>query len=220
MAGDRDTLHGLSFAYRLLRPATPDGRTLVLLHGSGVDEDSLMPLAMEIAPHATVLAVRGRVPQEGGWRWYERITPTRFDQVSVRSEAGAFADFTTEAAKLHGIDLSRAIFLGYSNGANLISSTMLLRPGLIQRAALLRPMPVLDNAPRADLSKARILIVAGASDLTYAPFAPSLVDMMRAQGADVDARTIRAGHEFGVEDARIVRNWIDRTEPPSLAEST
>lgn len=210
----------LSFPYRLLRPASPDARTLVLLHGSGVDENSLVPLAAEVAPRATVLAVRGRVPQDGGWRWYERISPTRFDQESVRSEAEAFADFITEAAKRHEFDLRQTTFLGYSNGANLISSMMLLRPGLVRRAALLRPMPVLDDAPHADLSRAHVLVIAGVSDLTYAPFAPALVALLRERGADVEDRTIEAGHEFGAEDAAIVRRWLRPTEALYAADNT
>jgi phospholipase/carboxylesterase len=210
----------LPFHYRLLRPKSSDGRTLVLLHGSGVDETSLLPFASEIAPQATVLTVRGRVRQDNGWRWYERITPTRFDQESVRSEAGAFTDFMTEAAGQYGFDPQQAIFLGYSNGANLISSMLLLRPGLVCRAVLLRPMPVLDDVPRADLSNASILVIAGASDLTYAPFAPSLVSLLREQGADVDDRTIQAGHEFGTEDAAIIRRWLHRIESLTGADNT
>ncbi len=210
----------LSFHYRLLRPASPDGRTLVLLHGSGVDETSLVPFASEVAPDATVLTVRGRVPQDDGWRWYERITPTRFDQESIRTEAGAFADLMAEAATRHGFDLQQAMFLGYSNGANLISSVMLLRPGLVRRAALLRPMPVLDDAPRADLSDASILVIAGASDLTYAPFAPSLVALLRERGATVEDRIIQAGHEFGTEDAAAIRRWLHRIEALTVADNT
>jgi phospholipase/carboxylesterase len=210
----------LSFHYHLLRPASPDGRTLVLLHGSGVDEISLVPFASEIAPDATVFTVRGRVPQDDGWRWYERITPTRFDQESIRTEAEAFADFMAEAATRLEFDLQQMIFLGYSNGANLISSMMLLRPGLACRAALLRPMPVLDDAPRTDLSGASILVVAGASDLTYAPFAPSLVALLRERAADVEDRTIQAGHEFGTEDAAIIRRWLRRIEALAVADNT
>jgi phospholipase/carboxylesterase len=209
-----DTLmNDLSFPYRLHRPATPDGCILTLLHGSGVDENSLVPFAAEIAPEATVLAVRGRIQQDDGWRWYERITPTRFGQESIRSEADAFADFMIEAAALHALDLSRMIFIGYSNGANLISSTMLLRPDLIRRAALLRAMPVLEDAPRADLTGARILVIAGASDVTYAPFSPALVALLRKRGAEVDDQTVQAGHEFGAADAAIVRRWLPGTEP-------
>ncbi|WP_204306236.1 hypothetical protein, partial [Stenotrophomonas maltophilia] len=72
-------------------------------------------------------------------------------------------------------DLGRATFLGYSNGANLVSTLMLLNPGLVRQAALLRAMPVLDNPPATDLGRTRVLIVAGAADQTYGPFAPALV---------------------------------------------
>ncbi len=67
--------------------------TLVLLHGSGVDETTLVPLAREIAPRAILIAVRGRIAQDGGMRWFTRITPTRFEQQSIRTEAAAFAGF-------------------------------------------------------------------------------------------------------------------------------
>ena len=84
---------GLSFAYRVYRPQDANGEALVLLHGSGVDETTLVPLAREIAPRATLIAVRGRIPQDDGLRWFARITPTRFEQHSIRSEADAFASF-------------------------------------------------------------------------------------------------------------------------------
>ena len=144
-------------------------------------------------------------------RWFTRITPTRFDQQSIRAEAEAFADFVPLVAKRHNLDLAQTAFLGYSNGANLVSSVMLLRPGLIGRAALLRPMPVLDDVPPADLAKARVLVIAGAADATYAPFAPALVDLLRRHGAEVDAKTIPSGHEFGDEDASLVRSWLARS---------
>jgi len=209
-----DALHDedLPFAYRLLRPAGVADGAFVLLHGSGTDETTLIPLAREMAPEALLLAVRGRVPQDGGWRWFRRVTPTSFDQDSIRIEAAAFADFVTEVAARHGLDLPNTVFLGYSNGANLISSTMLLYPGLISRAALLRPMPVLDAAPAAGLSGAEILVIAGEKDETYAPFAPALVRLLRGCGAQVEAFAIAAGHEFDPEDAEIARAWLARLD--------
>ena len=71
-------------------------------------------------------------------------------------------------------------------------------------------MPVLNDVPPADLAKERVLVIAGAADATYAPFAPALVDLLRRHGADVDAKTIPSGHEFGAEDARLVRDWLVR----------
>ncbi|PDQ20626.1 hypothetical protein CN311_13215 [Mesorhizobium sanjuanii] len=198
----------LAFSYRLYKPMKPSGECLFLLHGSGVDETTLVALGRQIAPRAVLVAARGRIAQEEGFRWFTRITPTRFEQESIRTEVDAFATFITEAAKCHGLDLSRTVFLGYSNGANLVSSVMLMHPHLIERAALLRPMPVLDDVPPAELSRARVLIIAGAADLTYAPFAPALVSLLSQHGAEVDARIVASGHEFGDRDAAIVRQWL------------
>ncbi|UVK44874.1 alpha/beta hydrolase [Mesorhizobium sp. AR07] len=205
----------LAFRYRLFSPAASTGECVFLLHGSGVDETTLVPLAREIAPRAVLIAVRGRLVQEDGFRWFARITPTRFEQQSIRTETDAFAGFIADATTRHGLDLSRTAFLGYSNGANLVSSLMLLHPGLVERAALLRPMPVLDDVPATDLSNARVLIIAGAADLTYAPFAPALVTLLSQHRAELDARIVPSGHEFGGADAAIVRQWLKAVPAPA-----
>jgi phospholipase/carboxylesterase len=75
-------------------------------------------------------------------------------------------------------------------------------------------MPVLDDVPPADLGKTRVLIIAGAADLTYAPFAPALVALLGRHGAEVDARIIGSGHEIGDPDATIIRQWL---AGPSIA---
>jgi len=207
-AANSPLLMDLPFPYRLLGAGKDSRECLFLLHGSGVDETALVPLARRIAPGAVLVAARGRIPQEDGFRWFERITPTRFDQKSILAETAAFAAFASQAAKRHGLDLDRAAFLGYSNGANLVSSLMLLHPGTVRRAALLRPMPVLDQVPTTDLSGTRTLIIAGAVDETYGPFAPSLVALLSRHGSEIDARIIPSGHEIGDPDAAIVSQWL------------
>lgn len=198
----------LGFVHRLYRPEKPNGETLVLLHGSGGDESTLLPLARRAAPNATLLAVRGRVVQDGVTRWYRRVTPVRFDQKDIRAEAGAFAAFLEAAAKTYGIDLRRATFVGYSNGANLVAALSLLHPGLVRRAALLRSMPVLDKPPVADLAAANFLVVAGKDDGLYARYAPALEKALARNGAHVIAHTIPAGHGLDDEDARLVGEWL------------
>ena len=198
----------LAFACRLLMPANASGECLFVLHGSGVDETTMLPLARQIAPRSVIVAARGRIPQEDGFRWFERITPTSFEQTSIRAETAAYAQFATEAARQHGLDLQRATFLGYSNGANVVSSLMLLHPGLVRRAALLRAMPVLDTSPMTDLGGSRVLIIAGAADQTYGPFAPALVTLFSERHAEVDARIVASGHEFGDADVAILRQWL------------
>ena len=198
----------VDFTYRIVRPQTANGRTIVLMHGSGGDETTLMPLAAKIDPHATLIGIRGRVVQEGVKRWYKRITPTSFDQTDIRSEASAFAGFFRKLADRETLDLGQTTFLGYSNGANLINALSVLEPDLVERAVLLRSMPVLEAIPAANLAKAKVLTITGANDKLYAPFGPKLEDMFRACGAEVVARTIPAGHEVGDEDARIASEWL------------
>jgi phospholipase/carboxylesterase len=196
------------FAFEIVRPQRPDGRTLVLLHGSGGDESSLVDLAGRIAPNATLLGVRGRVVQDGRSRWYRRLSPVTFDQADIRAESEAFAGFLSRTAPGLGIDLERTVFLGYSNGANLIAATALLHPGLVRRAALLRPMAVLDQPPTPPLTGSSLLMIAGEADRTYAPFAPALEHLLERCGAAVDARVIASDHMIGEEDARIVAEWL------------
>lgn len=219
-SGENSVLRSdLAFAYRMSRPADAGDESLFVLHGSGVDETTMLPLAQRIAPRAVIVAARGRVPQEDGFRWFERITPTSFEQTSIRAETAAYAQFAAEAATRHGLDLRRATFLGYSNGANVVSSLMLLHPGLVRRAVLLRAMPVLDTSPMTDLRETRVLIIAGAADQTYGPFAPALVTLFSQRGAEVDARIVASGHEFGDADAAIARHWLSACVRPAEIEA-
>jgi len=196
------------FIHKLIRPEKPSGRTIILMHGSGGDETTLVSLASRIAPDAVLIGIRGRVVQDGVKRWYRRVTPTEFDQKDVRAEADAFASFLRGLAGELKLDLSAATFLGYSNGANLIAALTQLHPGLVRRAVLLRPMPVLTGAAKVDLSDTRFLTIAGENDKLYFPFAPKLEALLRGCGANVDARTIHSGHGLGDEDARIVAEWL------------
>ena len=85
---------------------------------------------------------------------------------------------------------------------------MLLHPGMVRGAALLRPMPVLDDVPATDLKGTRTLIIAGAADETYGPFAPALVTLLSQRGSAIDGRIIPSGHDIGDPDAAIVRQWL------------
>jgi phospholipase/carboxylesterase len=200
-----------TFAYKLIKPQNASGRVMILMHGSGGDESTLVDLASRIAPDATLIGVRGRVVQNGVKRWYKRLTPTEFDQQDVRAEATAFVEFMRSKATELKLDLSSATFLGYSNGANLIAAMTQLYPGIVTKAVLLRPMPVLADAPKVDLSNSKFLTIAGENDKLYYPFADRLQKMLASCGAKVDARVIGTGHNLGDEDVRIVAEWLGGT---------
>jgi len=201
------------FIHRFYTPEKASNELVILLHGSGGNETSLVPLASKIWPRATLLGIRGRVMQDGGTRWYKRITPIKFDQKDIKLEANAFVTFLTRLADDKDLDLTHATFVGYSNGANLLAATMMLHPDLVKRAVLMRSMPVLDNAPIANLSKTRVLTITGEEDKLYSPFAPALSALLRSSGARVDARTIDADHMRGDKDAAAISQWVASLGP-------
>ena len=203
-----ELVYAKGFVHRLYRPEAPDGRVFVLLHGSGGDETTLVGLARKIDPAATLVGIRGRLVQNGVTRWYRRLSPTEFDQKDVRAEAAAFVAFLAALARDNGLDAANATFLGYSNGANLIAALSVLHPGVVRRAVLLRAMPVLADAPSADLSRTRFLTISGERDKLYFPFASRLASLLADRGAMVESRVVPSGHGIGDEDATIAAQWL------------
>ncbi|KQS77037.1 glyoxalase [Rhizobium sp. Leaf384] len=205
---ERFAARDLPFIHRLHQADAADGSTLFLLHGSGANELSLLPLARRAAPHALLVALRGRSLEEGAPRFYRRLGAATFDQADIASEAEALAAFVEGAASGYGIDLERAAFLGYSNGANLIAASLFLQPGLIRRAILLRSMMPLDTVPEADLSGTEVLVVSGADD-SFDAYRPAQVKALTEAGAETTVVTLAAGHELSPEDASTVARWLD-----------
>jgi phospholipase/carboxylesterase len=151
---ERYPARDLPFVHRFNRPLDPVGTTIVLMHGTGGNEADLMPIARRIAPRATLLGVRGSATEEGSNRWFRRAGDAGFDQQDIRDEAEALRAFVEGAITGYGLDPNRLIFLGYSNGANMLGAFILLHPGIVHRAILLRAMQVLEN-PRMQISAAR-----------------------------------------------------------------
>ncbi|WP_315926674.1 VOC family protein [Mesorhizobium sp. SP-1A] len=197
----------LPFVHRFHVPDDPDDNTIVLLHGSGGNEADLMPLARRIAPRATLLGVRGRSHEEGNARWFRRFTATRFDQADIRAEAEAFAAFVEGAVAAYRLDAARLTFLGHSNGANFAAAVVALYPEVIRRAMLLRAIPVLEELPPAGLEGAKVLMLAGSRD-PFGKNAPGLAEWFRACGAELDLRTVDAGHDLVPADEALARQWF------------
>lgn len=204
---ERMPARDLPFIHRFHVPDNPDGSVIVLLHGTGGDEADLMPLAARLDPRATLLGVRGRSTEEGTLRWFRRFDPVTYDQEDIRAEATAFAAFVEGAVSGYGLDPDRMTFLGYSNGANLLAAILRLHPGVVRRAILLRGVEVLDAPPAADLAGTRVLLIRGGND-PFGALTEALVASLDAAGAELDARTIDAGHELSQEDTGIAKNWL------------
>lgn len=200
-------LRDLPFVHRFNHPGQPDQWTLVLLHGSGGNEADLMPLARRVAPHATLLGVRGRSTEEGTIRWFRHLTFKTFDQQDIASEAEAFVAFMEGARSAYGIEPDKTIFLGNSNGANFIAAIMALHPVIVRRAILLRAMAVLDDLPAVDLTGTSVLVIDGKDD----PFGDPglrLVRWLEESRAKLEHHVIPASHALTDDDGRLIGDWL------------
>jgi phospholipase/carboxylesterase len=206
---ERFPARDLPFIHRFNRPQNPDGATLVLLHGTGGNEADLMPIARRIAPHSALLGVRGRATEEGTNRWFRRVDATTFDQQDIRGEAEAFAAFVEGAVTGYGLDPDKLVFLGYSNGANMLAAVIQLHPGVVRRAVLLRGIQTLEKPPAVDLSDTSVLVLTGRDD-AFARNAPALANALMIQGARVDSLELSANHELAAADVAESAGWIQR----------
>ena len=204
---ERFPARDLPFIHRFNRPPDPDGTTLVLLHGTGGSEVDLMPLARRIAPHSTLLGVRGRATEEGSNRWFRRIDETTFDQSDIRSEAEAFKAFVEGAVTGYGIDAGRLAFIGYSNGANFLAAVMQLHPGVVRRVVLMRGIQVLENPTATDLTGTDVLLLEGRDDF-LASKTRSLMDVLTTGGARIEIRTLPVDHALTAVDILESAEWI------------
>ena len=197
------------FVHRYQPPAVQNGPTLLLLHGTGGNEDDLLPLAGMLAPTSGVLSPRGKVLERGMPRFFRRLAEGVFDLEDLKRRTIELADFIGAAADRYGFDRSRVIAVGFSNGANIAASLLLLRPGVLAGAVLIRAMVPLVPEPLPSLASTRVLLSSGRRDpLVAAVETERLATLLRKAGADVTLVWQPGGHELTREDVDAARSWL------------
>lgn len=178
--------------------------TFLLLHGTGGNEEDLIPVAREISSEAAILSPRGKILEDGiAARFFRRLAEGVFDLEDLRFRTNELANFVNNASKTYGFDLQHVIALGYSNGANIASSMLLLRPEVLSAAILFRAMvPFVPNT-LPDLSNKYIFMSSG----LYDPIIPKqeaerLFSLFKNRGAKVSISWQNSGHELVMEDVK------------------
>ena len=184
-------------------------RVLLLLHGTGGNENDMIPLGRDLDSSAALLSLRGNVLENGMPRFFRRLAEGVFDEEDVVRRAHELADFIPAAAAKYEFDPATLTAVGYSNGANITAALFLLRPGVIKSAVLLRAMVPLTPAELPDLAGTRIMICSG----THDPIIPvenveRLTAMLREGGADVTLRFEDAGHQLVFDEIAAAKKWL------------
>ena len=185
------------------------GRTLLLLHGTGGNERDLIPLGRELDPNASLLSPRGKVLENGMPRFFRRLAEGVFDLEDLKKRTHELEDFVIAAADRYKIDIHHIIAVGYSNGANIAASMLLLRPEILSAAILFRAMVPLIPDTQPDLGSVRVWIGAGSSDpIVPASETKQLAELLRSAGADVTIRFFQGGHELTQADVHDAQEWL------------
>lgn len=199
----------LGFIHQFVPAQSPLLPTLLLLHGTGGDENDLLPLGQVLAPRAALLSPRGKILENGMPRFFRRLAMGVFDEKDLRFRTQELADFVGAASSRYGFDLGSVVAVGYSNGANIAGSLLLLYPQVLRAALLFSPMLPLRPERTPNLKGVAIFVAAGQGD----PIVPSentrqFLSLLGQAGADITEHWHRGGHELSQPTIELARQWL------------
>jgi phospholipase/carboxylesterase len=197
------------FNHRYLPGDDGNSTTLILLHGTGGNENSLLDMGGQLAPGAAMLGLRGNVLENGYPRFFRRLAEGIFDMKDLKARTYELADYLPAAAAHYKFDLDSAVAVGYSNGANIAASVLLLRPGVLKRAVLFRSMLPLTPETAPDLNGTSVLMTAGRMDNLIPPTSTqALADMLQKANARVELQWLPVDHRLTIDDLTLAQQWI------------
>jgi phospholipase/carboxylesterase len=207
----------LGFVHRYIPPSAEaeSGRntTLLMLHGTGGDEDSLVSFGQTLLPVAAILSPRGQVDENGAARFFRRIREGVLDLEDLALRTDYLAEFIEAAARTYELALERIVAVGFSNGANIAASLLLRRPGFLRRAILLSPTLPFEPDVLPNLSGTGVFIGAGRTDqMVPADKTERLFALLRDAGADVQIHWEPGGHSIAPSEFVAARAWLRESE--------
>lgn len=199
----------MTFVHRL-EIGRADAPPILLLHGTGGDEQSLLGFGHAVAPGHTLISPRGKVLEQGANRFFRRFAEGLLDEEDLRYRASELLQFL-EAVR-HQNALPAPVAVGFSNGANIATAMLLLDPAAFAGVALLRPMVPYRDMPKVDLGGKPVLVASGVQDaIISTPDVEHLVGFLTEIGGSIEHRNLPTGHNLSESDEDCVAQWITDT---------
>ena len=197
-----------NFVHRWV-PVEGAEETLLLLHGTGGDENDLLPLGQMLNPNANLLSPRGPVLENGMPRFFRRLAEGVFDIPDLLQRSRELKEFIESAAAFYGFGAGNITAVGFSNGANIAGALLLLYPGVLKSAVLLHPMVPLTPDELPNLIGTRIFIGAGRQDpLVSTTETNRLSSLLTHAGAEVTLFWSDGGHSLSREEIQAAALWL------------
>lgn len=185
--------------------------TLILLHGTGGNEQDLIPLAEMVSSESSILSIRGNVLEHGMPRFFKRIAMGVFDMESLKQETEHLYKFIQKASLDYQFDLKKSTIIGYSNGANITISMLFTYDNPVGQAILLRPMVPTEHILSKNLNETSVVILTGKYD-TIVP--PEHGEILKKHFEQLQANTVwvelNATHRLTEEDVKIIQENIKK----------
>jgi len=198
--------------HKFIKGTNPSRPTLLLLHGTGGDENDLLPVGKMIDQEANMLAVRGEVIENGMPRFFKRLAPGVFDEQDLMYRTSQLNDFVDQASKTYDFDRGDVIAIGYSNGANIAANMLMQIPYSLGGAILMHPMLPRKDGEIPSLKNVPILITAGNND-PIVPLASTqaLKKVLDDHEGNVSLSWFKFGHKLSSEEMQFVIKWYQMT---------
>ena len=199
----------MGFIHNFIPAQKSDGKVLLLLHGTGGNEDDLLTVAQMIDEEASILAPRGKVLESGMPRFFRRFAEGVFDLEDLKFRTSELADFVRNASEKYAFDLRSVVTVGYSNGANIGASLLMLRPESMNSAIMFRVMISLVPDKFPDLLGKRVFISGGRFD-SFIPQNKTieLKQVLEKAGAEVKMNWEESAHALVQEEIVKAKNWL------------
>lgn len=183
--------------------------TLLLLHGTGGNEQDLLALGEMISPTSNLLGVRGNVLENGMPRFFRRLSEGVFDLEDLIQRTKDLKAFIDDAAIQYGFDRSRVVAVGYSNGANIAASLLFHYKDALQGAVLHHPMVPLRDKEMPELAGVPVFIAAGQRDMMCPPQeTEDLAALLSGAGADTKVHWEHGGHQLSRAEVVAAVTWF------------
>lgn len=185
-------------------------KTLVLFHGTGGDENVLLPIAKTVAPTMNHLSLRGEVVSFGQRRFSSVNTADELvDSEDLKARVPGILKIINELKEKY--ELNELWALGFSNGAMTLTTMLIQGDAPFERAVLLRPLDCQTEVGTPQLDGMPILIHSGKHD----PITPSI------SAVHLEHRLIKAGamvkhviypfdHRMKSSELDDIKNWFDK----------
>jgi phospholipase/carboxylesterase len=181
---------------------------LLLLHGTGGNEHSLLSLAEEVSPTSSVLSVRGNILENGMPRFFRRLAEGVFDEEDLVFRTKELYDFIQSSAKQYKFDAKNVVAIGYSNGANIAASVLYHFQDALKAAILHHPMVPLRNITLPILSGTKVFIGAGTNDPICSPEETEELEKVLLEAkASVTVHWETYGHQLTRSEVNAASEW-------------